>query len=266
MGGGHRDVKIARHGDAAGSPTQCCVESVVTGRKASRSRQRWKGDWSGLVFRREVWTERLELEIVLGRPFPVDDVASSGPEFFDVRYAEARMPWDFGGVPNLLEAFLADRREAGRVLIPGCGSAYEIETFSKRGWDAVGIDFSAVGVARARQLLGPLGSKVHHGDFFDYPLSARGFDAIYERGFLCSLPPEFRRRYARRMAKVLVPSGLLFGFFFMGPEDEPPPHPISQDELFELLGSCFAKLQDSEVEDSLPLYAGKERWQIWARR
>jgi SAM-dependent methyltransferase len=175
----------------------------------------------------------------------VDDVASSGPEFFDIRYTEEKMPWDFGGIPDLLNKFLAERSETGRVLIPGCGSAYEIEAFSERGWEAMGLDFSAAGVARARQLLGPLGSKVHYGDFFDYPLGGRRFDAVYERAFLCSLPPEF---------------------FFMGPEDDPPPYPISQDELFKLLGGFFAKLRDQEVEDSLPLYAGKERWQIWTRK
>ena len=48
----------------------------------------------------------------------------------------------------------------GRVLIPGSGSGYEIEAFSSSGWDVIGIDFSRVAVARARGLLGPLGSKV----------------------------------------------------------------------------------------------------------
>ena len=81
----------------------------------------------------------------------MDDVPSSGPEFFDIRYAAGRMPWDYGGVQNSLKAFLNRHHGPGHVLIPGCGSGYEIETFSSAGWDVIGIDYSAVGVARARR-------------------------------------------------------------------------------------------------------------------
>jgi hypothetical protein len=196
----------------------------------------------------------------------VDDVISSGPEFFDIRYATGRMPWDFGGVPSSLKEFLAKHQGPGRVLIPGCGSGYEIEAFSSAGWDVIGIDFSKVAVARARRLLGPLAGKVHQRDFFDYALREGWFDMIYERTFLCTLLPDFWLAYAQRIAKLIAPSGLLCGFFFFGPEDEPPPYPISEDQLDKLLGSWFEKIEDDAVEDSLPLYAGKERWQIWKRK
>ena len=196
----------------------------------------------------------------------MDDVPSSGPEFFDIRYAAGKMPWDFGGVPKSLKRFLHKRHGPGRVLIPGCGSGYEIEAFSSSGWDVIGIDFSRFAVARARRLLGPLAGKVYEGDFFTYSLREGFFDMIYERTFLCTLLPDLWLRYAQRIAKLIVPSGVLCGFFFLGPEDEPPPYPISQCQLDELLGSWFEKIEDDAVEDSLPLYAGKERWQIWRRK
>jgi hypothetical protein len=196
----------------------------------------------------------------------VDDVISSGPEFFDIRYATGRMPWDFEGVPSSVKEFLAKHQGPGRVLIPGCGSGYEIEAFSSAGWDVIGIDFSKVAVARARRLLGPLAGKVHQCDFFDYALREGWFDMIYERTFLCTLLPDFWLAYAQRIAKLIVPSGFLCGFFFFGPEDEPPPYPISEDQLDKLLCSWFEKIEDDAVEDSLPLYASKERWQIWKRK
>jgi SAM-dependent methyltransferase len=196
----------------------------------------------------------------------MDDIPSSGPEFFDVRYAAGRMPWDYGGVPNSLKVFLDQHHGPGRVLIPGCGSGYEIEAFSSGGWDVIGIDFSTVGVARARRFLGPLASKIYEGDFFSYPFRQRRFDLIYERTFLCTLVPEAWPRYAQRIATLMAPSGVLCGFFFLGPEEEPPPYPISQDQLDELLGGWFEKIEDHAVQDSLPLYAGKERWQIWRRK
>jgi Thiopurine S-methyltransferase (TPMT) len=196
----------------------------------------------------------------------VDDVPSGGPEFFDIRYAAGKMPWDFGGVPQSLKLFLDTHHGPGRVLIPGCGSGYEIEAFSSSGWDVIGIDFSRLAVARARSLLGPLAGNVYEGDFFTYPLVEGCFDIIYERTFLCTLLPDFRLRYSQRIAELIVPSGVLCGFFFLGPEDEPPPYPISQCELEQLLGSWFEKIEDSAVEDSLALYAGKERWQMWRRK
>jgi hypothetical protein len=54
----------------------------------------------------------------------MDNVPSPSPEFFDIRYAAGKMPWDYGGVPSLLKVFLGNRPGHGRVLIPGCGSGY----------------------------------------------------------------------------------------------------------------------------------------------
>ena len=70
----------------------------------------------------------------------MDDAPIIGPEFFDVRYAAGKMPWDFGGVPKSLKVFLDTHHKSGRVLIPGSGSGYEIEAFSSSGWDVIGID------------------------------------------------------------------------------------------------------------------------------
>jgi Thiopurine S-methyltransferase (TPMT) len=196
----------------------------------------------------------------------MNDLPSSDPEFFDIRYATNRMPWDYGGVPNSLKAFLHKYQGPGSVLIPGCGSGYEIEAFSLGNWDAIGIDFSTFAVARARSVLGPLADKVYEGDFFTHPLSESFFDVIYERAFFCTLAPERRTQYVQRIAKLIAPSGILCGFFFFGPEDEPPPYPISYVQLEELLGDLFEKIEDSTVEDSIALYSGKERWQIWRRK
>lgn len=196
----------------------------------------------------------------------MDEDAGCGPEFFDARYAAGRTPWDFGGVPRALKRFLDRHPGSGRALIPGCGAGYEIEAFVSAGWEALGIDFSTVAVARARQRLGRSAGKVIEGDFFRYPFRDQSFDLIYERTFLCALSPDRRPYYAERLAALLVPSGLLCGFFFLGPEEEPPPYPIAQAQLDTLLGGWFEMVEDRAVEDPLPLFAGKERWQIWKRK
>ena len=196
----------------------------------------------------------------------MNETTGSDPAFWDQRYQAGKMAWDCGGVPCALAEFLKRHRESGRALVPGCGSGYEIQAFHAAGWEVLGLDFSRAAVDRARTLLGPLADRVRVGDFFTHPLPARSFDFIYERTFLCALHPAVWSDYARRMAGLLAPGGRLGGFFFFGPEEEPPPYPISPTGLDRLLGTAFEKTADEPVEDSLPLYAGKERWQVWRFR
>src|SRR5450759_3548093 len=114
---------------------------------------------------------------------------SSRPEFWDVRYTSGKTPWDFHGVPAALKTFLKTS-QPGNVLIPGCGTAYEVRAFHEAGWKVTAIDFSRVAVERARSELKTLARCVVHGGFFAYDFGSRHFDLIYERTFLCALPPD----------------------------------------------------------------------------
>ena len=67
---------------------------------------------------------------------------SNQPDFWTVRYAAGKTPWDFGGVPSALKSFIERSSVPGRVLIPGCGSGYEVQAFHAAGYDASAIDFS----------------------------------------------------------------------------------------------------------------------------
>ena len=69
------------------------------------------------------------------------------------------------------------------------------------------------------------------------------------------------------MAELLVPGGLLAGFFFFGDGERGPPYPLaSQAELDTLLAAAFERREDLAVEDSIPVFAKRERWQVWRRR
>src|SRR5688500_11724819 len=67
---------------------------------------------------------------------------SSRPDFWDVRYRDGVTPWDAGGVPQRLREWLEKETSRLRVLVPGCGSGYEVQAFAERGHDVLGIDFS----------------------------------------------------------------------------------------------------------------------------
>ena len=195
------------------------------------------------------------------------DAASEEVEFWDSRYRAGRTPWDFGGVPEALRRWLGRAEGPGRVLIPGCGSGYEVRAFAEAGWEVTAIDYAPAAVERARRALGEvLGRKVLHGDFFGHDFGPGQFDLVYERTFLCALPPERWPAYAARMAELLRGGGQLAGTFFYGTNDDPPPHPLTAATAEAILGPRFIRTADEAVSDSLPMFAGQERWQVWEKR
>ena len=195
--------------------------------------------------------------------FPKHDPAS--PAFWDVRFEAAFTPWDQGGVPQSLVDYVAQHPSAKRVLIPGCGAAHEVQFLAGQGWDVTAIDFSPAAVARARQLLGSLGNRVREVDFFGDALSRERFDAIYERAFLCALPRRLWTAWAARVAAIIPPNGRLFGFFFFDVNEKGPPFGITDAELTALLSPNFERTEDRAPADSIGVFAGKERWQVWQR-
>ena len=103
---------------------------------------------------------------------------SNQPDFWTARYAAGKTPWDFGGVPSALRSFLERSSGPGRVLIPGCGSGYEIQAFHAAGYDVSAIDFPPAAVAQAKRVLGSLAERVVLGDFFTYDFGERRFDHL----------------------------------------------------------------------------------------
>jgi SAM-dependent methyltransferase len=188
------------------------------------------------------------------------------PDFWDVRFREKRTPWDAGSTPPDLERYLAKEIVMGRVLIPGCGSAYEVRTFAEKGYDVVAIDFAQAAVDRAKEELGEWYRTVILGDFFSYDFGATPFDIIYERAFLASLPPKMWTDYVTRVADLLRPGAKLIGFFVYGQKSSSPPFCLKEGELGALLGDRFQKAEDAVVDTSVPVFQGRERWEVWNRR
>jgi SAM-dependent methyltransferase len=187
----------------------------------------------------------------------------NSPGFWDERFGHRFMPWDQAGVPESFKTFVAAGAPRN-VLIPGCGSAYEALYLAERGWPVRAIDFARGAVEAARRQLGAQEGIVEEADFFNYqPPFAIGW--IYERAFLCALPRDRWGDYAQRMAALLAPGSLLAGFFFIGATPKGPPFGIDHEELEALLSPCFELIEDREVSDSIPVFAGRERWMTWRR-
>ena len=189
----------------------------------------------------------------------------NSPTFWDERFERHFTPWDQAGVPSAFQA-CAGRHAGEAGLIAGCGRAYEAAWLAARGSPVRAIDFSPAAVAAARAQLGQQHAQlVEQADFFSYepPFTPAW---IYERAFLCALPPARRSDYARRMAELLPAGALLAGVFFLGATPQGAPVGMGRGGLGALLTPPFELIEDEPVSDSIPVFAGRERWLTWRRR
>jgi SAM-dependent methyltransferase len=200
--------------------------------------------------------------------FSTRDPAS--PDFWDERFKAGFTPWDQGGVPAALRSFIARAGRAGlRVLVPGCGSAYEAAWLDELGFSVTAIDYAPAAIERARSVLGAeVGARVLRlADFFEF--DSAPFDWIYERAFLPALPPAIGSQWAARLAQLLAPRGEVIGVFFVVRQlprpRRGPPFATTRSELEDLLGSRFECVEDLVVPaaESLPVFAGHEHWMRW---
>jgi len=193
---------------------------------------------------------------------------ASNPAFWNERFINHVMPWDKGGVPADLQHYFqhAKPEPARQCLIPGCGNGYEAAYLSELGWDVVAIDFSPAAVASARAVNPTWRDRIIEADFFSYQPS-KPLSFIYERAFLCALPPALRHKIVGRWVELLPAGSLLLGYFFIeeNARKSGPPFSITQTELNSLLSPHFVCLENNAVADSIPVFEGNERWQVWKK-
>src|SRR3990172_4515758 len=141
----------------------------------------------------------------------------AGPtrEFWDKRFSEGDMPWDRGATSPQLAAWLAaGALEPCRILVPGCGSGYEVAAWAAAGFEVTALDYAAEAVSRTRKQLETAGLKARlfEADALTWQ-PERAFDAIYEQTCLCALYPDQWRAYADQVHRWLAPAGRLYALF-----------------------------------------------------
>ena len=100
-----------------------------------------------------------------------------------------------------------------RILIPGCGNAYEAEYLLQQGF--TNITLIDIAPTLVDQLLekhqGNSSIQIKLGDFFE--LDGK-FDVILEQTFFCALSPILRSNYVQKMRELLSENGILAGLLF----------------------------------------------------
>ncbi|MBL7892069.1 MAG: methyltransferase domain-containing protein [Bacteroidia bacterium] len=160
--------------------------------------------------------------------------------FWDDRYQSGDIGWDMGQVSPPLKAYIDQLTDKNiRILIPGCGNAYEAEYLLQKGFKNITlIDIAPALVNKLREKYSNNPNiKIVLADFFEYTAE---FDLVLEQTFFCALDPALRTNYRDKMYSLLSPNGKLVGLLFNTEfEKEGPPFGGTKAEYEKLFSDKF---------------------------
>lgn len=180
--------------------------------------------------------------------------------YWNNRYRNAETGWDIGHASPPLTAFfdqLTDKHT--RILIPGCGNAYEVSYLLENGFQNITvIDIAPDLTASLQKKFADHTGKeltILTGDFFDLRGS---FDLIVEQTFFCALDPQLRQAYAAKMHELLAPQGMLAGLLFNRSFEGGPPFGGDKASYEKIFAPYFSRIEMDPCHNSIPPRQGSE--------
>lgn len=128
-------------------------------------------------------------------------------EAWNRRYETAELVWSAD--PNRFLVAGVGALPPGRALDLGAGEGRNAVWLAQQGWDVTAVDFSDVGLAKARQLAAAAGVEVATvcADVGEYQPPAAGFDLVAV--LYLHLPEPRRRAVHAGAARATAPGGTL---------------------------------------------------------
>ena len=172
--------------------------------------------------------------------------------YWNNRYLANKIGWDVGFCTPPIARIATLFNPDFKVLIPGCGNAYEALYFKEKGFKTIHcLDFAINPIAKLMGLVpNDLNIIPILGDFFTHD---GAYDLIVEQTFFCALDPSFRNKYVDKMFELLKPGGILTGVLFNCSFPEGPPFGGSEFEYRNLFKTKFNIISmESEKNSILP--------------
>jgi SAM-dependent methyltransferase len=120
--------------------------------------------------------------------------------------------WDISHPSQELVAVVAALGMVGAVALDvGCGAGTEVVFLAQAGFRAIGVDVApaALAIAAQRARAAKVEVELLEGSALSLPLEGDSVDFVNDRGLLHHIPEGERSRYAREVARVLKPGGVL---------------------------------------------------------
>ncbi len=179
-------------------------------------------------------------------------------QFWESRWQSKQIGWDLGKVSPPLKAYFDQLEDKNlKILIPGCGNAYEAEYLHKNAFSnvfIVEISEKAIKSFMTRYPEFPK-SQIIQEDFF----ALQGtYDLIVEQTFFCAINPKLRRKYVQKMNDLLSSGGKLIGVLFNREFEGGPPFGGSSNDYKALFSDYFNIITMADCHNSVSPRQGSE--------
>lgn len=179
-------------------------------------------------------------------------------QFWNKRYHDSDIAWDLGEISPPIHAYVEQLNNKDlRILIPGCGNAWEAEYLFRKGFKNVHIlDFASTPLEnfKIRNPNFP-DDQMHCGDFFTHEGQ---YDLIIEQTLFCAIDPSLRNDYAKKSANLLVPKGKLVGVLFNRTFETGPPFGGSKEEYLNCFTPFYTATSMDQCYNSIAPRSGNE--------
>ena len=180
------------------------------------------------------------------------------PGYWDHRYLNNETGWDMKQVSPPLKSYIDTIKDTNlKILIPGCGNAYEAEYLLEKGFTNVTlIDFSNVVTGKLKEKYNGKPLKIINENFFDHKGK---YDLILEQTFFCALHPSLQEKYVQKCYDLLNDGGKIAGVFFNKKfVDTEPPYIINDAKYKKLFSHLFTFEKYEECKNSIGPRQGYE--------
>ena len=179
--------------------------------------------------------------------------------FWNNKYNKNEIGWDLKSPSNPLKEYIDQINDkAIKILIPGCGNAYEAEYLLEKGYTNITlIDISEAVVNNIKEKFKNNSEiRVLLQDFFELE---EQFDLILEQTFFCALDPKLRKDYSKKMNQLLTKNGKLVGVLFNREFNQnEPPFGGNKTEYITYFNDYFDFKTMENCYNSIPPRAGNE--------
>lgn len=184
-------------------------------------------------------------------------------QYWENRWQLQQTGWDLGMVSPPIKQYIDTlTNKSIRILIPGCGNAYEASYLIEKGFlNVTVIDIAPTLVQSLLESVKKLPNSEHFnaicGDFFEHNAK---YDMILEQTFFCAIDPTLRNKYAQKCYDLLANEGKVMGLLFNKTFEGGPPfggNTIEYDGYFKPL---FKYVNMEPCSTSAAPRLGSEVW------
>lgn len=179
-------------------------------------------------------------------------------KYWSERYENNETGWDVGSPSTPLKEYIDQLIDKNlKILIPGCGNAYEAEYLFNLGFKKVFvIDLSPIPLNNLKKRIPDFpDSNLLEGDFFDHVGS---YDLIIEQTMFCAIEPKLRSHYAEKAHELLNNGGKLVGVLFNREFEGGPPFGGNQTEYLDYFSRFFKSVSIEPCYNSIKPRQGSE--------